>query len=74
MPDLDLTGLGLTEEKWNQLFEIAPKEWLEELKSQLEFFKIFGDQIPKELVDEHEFLKGRLRRILKGVESYDVQH
>jgi phosphoenolpyruvate carboxykinase (GTP) len=67
MPDMDLSGLNITEEKWNQLFEIAPKEWLEELKSQLEFFKIFGDQIPKELLDEHEFLKGRFRRILKGI-------
>jgi len=58
--DIDMTGLDLPTGSMEKLFSINKDNWIKELESQKEFFKIFGDDLPKELLDEWQALKNRL--------------
>jgi phosphoenolpyruvate carboxykinase (GTP) len=58
--DIDMTGLDLPASSMEKLFSINKDNWIKELESQKEFFKIFGDDLPKELLDEWQALKNRL--------------
>jgi len=61
-PDgLDMTGLNLPASTLKKLLDIDRTAWLQELESQKEFFKIFGDKLPKEILDEHAALMLRLK-------------
>jgi phosphoenolpyruvate carboxykinase (GTP) len=60
--DIDLTGLVVSDETWQELFEVKLQEWEQELKSQKDFFSIFGSRLPQELLQEHHALKERLMR------------
>jgi len=57
--DIDLTGLNLPPDRMDQLLKIDKEEWLKDLDDQLEFFKMFGKKLPKEIWDEHKALKKR---------------
>ncbi len=56
---IDMTGLELPKGAMRKLLDINRAEWLKELDEQSEFFKIFGDALPKEILAEHESLKRR---------------
>ncbi|MFA5103879.1 MAG: phosphoenolpyruvate carboxykinase (GTP) [Candidatus Margulisiibacteriota bacterium] len=58
--DIDLTGLDISKETMSKLFEIDKKEWEREIEDQKGFLKIFGKDLPKEIMVEHELLKRRL--------------
>lgn len=60
---LDLKGLNLSNETIRALFEIDIDGWSNALKSQSEFFKSFGDHLPKGIWDEHNALDRRLREM-----------
>lgn len=61
-PDsLDTTGLHLSKENLVKLLEIDKFEWLQEMESQKEFLKTFGDKLPKEIWKEWEEQNGRLQ-------------
>lgn len=58
--DLDLSNLSISFEKLNKLFEVDLEKWLHEADQLEQFFKIFKDRMPKELLNQLEMLKERL--------------
>jgi phosphoenolpyruvate carboxykinase (GTP) len=58
--DLNVTGLSISAENMEKLFEVRPEEWASELKDAEEFFAKFGGRFPKELTEELHGLKARL--------------
>lgn len=61
-PDsLDMTGLDLPPGTMEKLLEIDCEAWLEELESQKEFFKIFGESLPAAILAQHRALARRLK-------------
>jgi phosphoenolpyruvate carboxykinase (GTP) len=67
--DIELDGLGLSEQKIRQLLEIDSREWLGEVESIRTFYKQFGDRLPSQLSDELANLEKRLN--LKYTETYN---
>ncbi len=60
MDDIDTSGLELTAETMKELLSIDQEAWEEEWKSQAEFLKKFGEDLPKEIGEEHKKLGKRL--------------
>jgi phosphoenolpyruvate carboxykinase (GTP) len=60
LEDLDLTGLSLQPQALEKLFAIDLKNWQEELEGVKKFFKQFKKDLPQELWEEYQALKGRL--------------
>ena len=60
LPDtLDLSGLNVDEKK---LFEVDAKAWKEEAEELTSYFKIFKEQMPKELLSELDQLKSAFNK------------
>lgn len=59
--DIDMTGLNISKDTMQKLFEVNNKEWMEELKSIKHFFQGFGRDLPKELAEELNNLHKRLK-------------
>lgn len=55
--DLDLEGLKLDEENFKRIIEFSKEGWDKEAKEIREFFKKFGERMPKEILDELERLE-----------------
>ncbi len=60
--DIDLTGLNVTKETMETLLEVNKEDWKAELDDQKEFFKTFGKDLPKELLQEWDLLRRRLEK------------
>ena len=58
--DLDVDGLGLTDDQVMELFEVDPQTWLAEADLTAEYFEKFGDQVPAGLNEELASLRSRL--------------
>jgi phosphoenolpyruvate carboxykinase (GTP) len=58
--DLDLEGLDMSEEQYNELMSIPVDAWLKECDMTGEYFKQFGIRLPQELVKQLDDLKKRL--------------
>jgi phosphoenolpyruvate carboxykinase (GTP) len=58
---LDLTGLEISNETLNKLFNVDREDWYEETNQITSFFQQFGNRFPKTLWEEHEALRLRLR-------------
>ncbi|MBI2386395.1 MAG: phosphoenolpyruvate carboxykinase (GTP) [Elusimicrobia bacterium] len=58
---LDLTGLNLSDGAMDQLLAVKPEEWTAELDSVKPFFEKFADKLPKELWNQFNALKDRLK-------------
>ena len=58
--DLDVTGLGLTEEQLAELFAIDPKTWSAEADLTKEYFDQFDSHTPAALYLQLDAVKGRL--------------
>jgi phosphoenolpyruvate carboxykinase (GTP) len=58
--DIDLTGLHLSKDSLKKLLAVYKNGWLQELKSQREFFLKFGERLPKELWQEFYAFARRL--------------
>lgn len=56
---LDVSGLGIPEEKLSTLFDISKDEGIAEVKEMREYYKKFGDKLPNELVSELDELEKR---------------
>ncbi len=59
---LDLTGINVTPESMNKLFEIDQHEWLDECDSIEAFFKSLGERMPSTMFGELNSLRNRLKR------------
>ncbi|WP_394768835.1 phosphoenolpyruvate carboxykinase (GTP) [Lacisediminihabitans sp.] len=54
-------GLDITAAQWEQLFEVDPEAWLDELVSTEEFFAGFGDRLPEALTTQLADIRRRLK-------------
>jgi phosphoenolpyruvate carboxykinase (GTP) len=60
---LDLTGLDLPDGVLQELLRVDPKDWLNELEGQKEFFAKFDQsRLPAEIKDEFDALAKRLKQ------------
>ena len=57
---LDVTGMELSEERLEQLFEVDPAIWAAEAALIPDFYRKFGDRLPEALWAEHRALVERL--------------
>ena len=61
--DFDLAELNdASRETMRELFSIKPDEWKKELKAQSEFFKTLGEDMPGELIAQHDRLAEKFRQ------------
>ncbi len=60
--DIDMTGLRLQKNALKKLFELKKEEWLAEIDDQKKFFEIFGRDLPKEILHEHQALEKRIKK------------
>jgi len=60
---LDVTELNLSEKELDKLFQISKEEGLNEVKEMKEYYKKFGDKLPKELNEELSALEERYGKI-----------
>lgn len=58
--DIETEGSGLTAERIAELLTVDKDLWKEEAAGIEEFYKKFGDKLPKELSEELETLKKNL--------------
>jgi phosphoenolpyruvate carboxykinase (GTP) len=59
---LTLDGLNISPETVDELLNVDPEDWEQELADTNEFFQKFGNRLPCELRDEHDKLTRRLGR------------
>jgi len=59
--DIDISGLDLPKAKMKQLLSVNKDIWMLELKSQKEFFKQFGKDLPDFIMEEHKALEKRIK-------------
>jgi phosphoenolpyruvate carboxykinase (GTP) len=57
---LTLDGLNLSSETIDELLEVDPEDWEQELVDSKEFLQKFGSRLPREIREEHDKLSGRL--------------
>jgi phosphoenolpyruvate carboxykinase (GTP) len=57
---LDVEGLNISDSNMKKLFQVNKEDGLKEVSGIKEYYKIFGDKLPKELSDEIEALEKRL--------------
>jgi len=60
--DIDMSGLNFNKNKWNKLFEIKKKCWMEEADAQKKFLDKFGQKLPKEFILEEKAFRDRLKK------------
>jgi phosphoenolpyruvate carboxykinase (GTP) len=54
--DFDLAEIDVSRETMRELFSIKPEEWKKELETESEFFKTLGNDLPCELIEQHDKL------------------
>ena len=57
---IDTEGLDVSEEDMSELLHVDRQEWLHEVDSIKEYYKIYGDKLPKELAHQLANLEERL--------------
>lgn len=63
-PDaIDISNLNIDKQKLDKLFEMSKEEGLKEVEQIREFYKQFGDRLPKELLDELNKLESKLQQL-----------
>lgn len=60
--DIDMEGLDITQENFQKLFTVNKEDWLNEINEMREYYKIFGDHLPKELSAELDKIEVRLKK------------
>jgi phosphoenolpyruvate carboxykinase (GTP) len=55
--DIDFTGLDVSKELFDKLFEVKMEDWLREIQGIEEFYGQFDERLPKELVIQLDELK-----------------
>jgi phosphoenolpyruvate carboxykinase (GTP) len=58
---IDVTGLDVSPKALKELFAVDRPGWMEAVGGQQEFFKKFGDRLPREIWQESEALARRLQ-------------
>jgi phosphoenolpyruvate carboxykinase (GTP) len=67
--EFDVSDLDISRETLEKLFTVSPEEGINELNEMREYYKIFGDRLPKELLEELDELEKRLIKQKDKVEA-----
>lgn len=59
---IEIADLNLPEGTCNKLCEVDKNAWFEEVKEMREYYKIFGDKLPKQLTEELDKIEERLKK------------
>ncbi len=59
---IDISGLSGVADKMDEILKVDKKEWLDECELIAEHQKLFGDRLPKEMSEQFENLKSRLKK------------
>jgi phosphoenolpyruvate carboxykinase (GTP) len=59
--DLDLSGLDVSDADMQELLRVDREGWIHEAEDSAEFFKQFGDRLPKEMMEQNRALRERLK-------------
>ena len=57
----DISGLDISKDTLKKLFTVSKEEGLAEIKEMREYYKIFGYNLPKELLDELDAAEARFK-------------
>jgi phosphoenolpyruvate carboxykinase (GTP) len=71
---IDRTGIALSEGDLAALLKVDPAEWVEAVTGQDDFFALFGDDVPRQLRDEHEHLGHRIEEAITPAELRGHSH
>jgi phosphoenolpyruvate carboxykinase (GTP) len=58
--DIDFTGLDISKEIFDKLFEVKMEDWCREIQGIEEFYRQFDERLPKELINQLDELKKRI--------------
>ncbi len=58
---LDIEGLDISEKDLNELLKVDKDEWLRETQSIREYYKTYGEELPKEMYHQLDSLEGRIK-------------
>jgi phosphoenolpyruvate carboxykinase (GTP) len=59
---IEVDGIGVTPETMKKLFTVNNDEWKGEVTEMREYYKIFGDRLPKQLSAELDKIEARLKK------------
>ncbi len=59
--DLNLEGLDISDEVIDELLSVKKEYWVDDIENQKEFFKQFGDRLPKEITCELNKLEENMK-------------
>lgn len=59
---IDVEGLDISPENLKKLFEVDKNAWVNEVEEMREYYKIFGDRLPKQLIEELDKIEERLKK------------
>lgn len=59
---IDIDGLDISQENLKKLFEVDKNAWVNEVEEMREYYKIFGDRLPKQLIEELDKIEARLKK------------
>lgn len=62
---LDKTGLTIKQESMDQLLAVDPHQWWNELEEIKGYFGVFGDRIPKGIMEELQILEDKITQLKK---------
>ena len=58
---IDTEGLDVSEDAMNELLTVDKDEWLKEVESVREYYKMYGDKLPEEMIKQLDALEERLK-------------
>lgn len=58
---LDINGLNVSEKNLKELLKVDKDEWLRETQSIREYYKTYGEELPKEMYHQLDSLEGRIK-------------
>lgn len=65
----DISGLDVNEKSMHSLFYVDLQAWKNEVDKMRNYFKVFGDHLPKGLSEELDALQGRLEECTSNTQS-----
>ena len=64
--DFNLEGLDLGEEEWAKMYDIDPEAWAAEMDDTEEYYKQFGDKLPKAIKEQLAKFRARIDEAKKA--------
>ena len=61
---LTLEGMKISEEAVSELLRVNTEDWETELEDSKQFFRKFGERLPRQIGEEHEKLSRRFQRVV----------